>query len=98
MEDSPLTSNTSIPKKNPFETLIDLIEILRGDNGCPWDKKQTPKSIAVYLIEEIFELFDAIAADNPEEICEELGDVLFQIFFIAGLYQEKGLFSIKDVT
>lgn len=98
MENSPLTSNTSTPKQNPFETLIELIEILRGDNGCPWDKKQTPKSIAVYLIEEIFELFDAIAADNPEEICEELGDVLFQIFFIARLYQEKGLFSIKDVA
>ena len=98
MEDSPLTSNTATPKQNPFETLIELIEILRGDKGCPWDKKQTPKSIAVYLIEEIFELFDAIAADKPEEICEELGDVLFQVFFIARMYQEKGLFSIKDVV
>jgi MazG family protein len=98
LEDSSLISNTSTPKQNSFETLIELIEMLRGDNGCPWDKKQTPKSIAVYLIEEIFELFDAIAADNPEEICEELGDVLFQIFFIARLYQEKGRFSIKDVA
>ena len=98
MEDSPLTSDTSIPKQNPFETLIELIETLRGDNGCPWDKKQTPKTIALYLIEEIFELFDAIATDNPQEICEELGDVLFQIFFISRLYQEKGLFSIEEVT
>jgi MazG family protein len=98
LEDPPLTSNTSIPQKNPFETLIELIEILRGDNGCPWDKKQTPKTIALYVIEEIYELFDAIATGNPDEICEELGDVLFQIFFIARLYQEKGLFSIKDVT
>ena len=98
MEDPPLTSNTSATKQNPFEILIELIEILRGDNGCPWDKKQTPKSSAVYLIEEIYEFFDAIAADKPEEICEELGDVLFQIFFIARLYQEKGLFNIKDVS
>jgi MazG family protein len=98
LEDSPLTSEASTPKQNPFETLIELIDVLRGDSGCPWDKKQTPTSIAVYLIEEIFELFDAIAADNPEEICEELGDVLFQIFFIAGLYQEKGRFSIEDVA
>ena len=98
MEDSPLTSKASTPGKNPFETLIELIDVLRGDSGCPWDKKQTPTSIAVYLIEEIFELFDAISADNPEDICEELGDVLFQIFFIARLFQEKGRFSIEDVA
>ena len=98
MEDSPLTTKASTPEQNPFETLIKLIDVLRGDNGCPWDKKQTPTSIAVYLIEEIFELFDAIAADNPEEICEELGDVLFQVFFIARMFQEKGRFSIEDVA
>lgn len=98
MEDSPLTSKTSAPNKNPFDTLIELIETLRGDSGCPWDKKQTPKTIAVYLIEEIFELFDAIVSDDPKEICEELGDVLFQIFFIAGFYQESGHFNIGDVV
>jgi tetrapyrrole methylase family protein/MazG family protein len=98
LEDSPLTSKTSTPNKNPFDTLIELIETLRGDSGCPWDKKQTPKSIVVYLIEEIFELFDAIVSDNPKEICEELGDVLFQIFFIAGFYQESGHFNIGDVA
>lgn len=98
MEDSPLKSNTSPPAPSPFDILVELIERLRGDDGCPWDKKQTPKSIAVYLVEEIFELFAAIVSDNPEQIREELGDVLFQIFFIAGLYQERGLFDIKGVA
>ncbi len=98
MEDSPLTSKKSSPISDPFDTLIKLIETLRGEKGCPWDKKQTPNSIAVYLIEEIYELVDAITSNNPEKICEELGDVLFQIFFVAGLYQESGLFDIRDVA
>ncbi|MGD2269922.1 MAG: nucleoside triphosphate pyrophosphohydrolase [Desulfobacterales bacterium] len=98
MEDSPLKSKKSPPAPGPFDTLVELIERLRGDDGCPWDKKQTPRSIAVYLVEEIFELFAAIISDNPEQIREELGDVLFQIFFVAGLYQERGLFDIKDVV
>jgi tetrapyrrole methylase family protein/MazG family protein len=98
LEDSPLNSKKSSPAPGPFDTLVELIETLRGDDGCPWDKKQTPRSIAVYLVEEIFELFSAIISDSPEQIREELGDVLFQIFFIAGLYREKGLFDIKDVV
>lgn len=79
-------------------SIIELIEILRGENGCPWDRKQTPKTIAVYLIEEIYELVDAIESGDPGDVCEELGDVLFHILFIAGLFREMGHFSIKDVV
>ncbi|MCP4349570.1 MAG: nucleoside triphosphate pyrophosphohydrolase [Desulfobacterales bacterium] len=83
---------------NNLERLIKLIEALRGENGCPWDQKQTPKTMAVYLTEEVCELAEAIESGNPDEICEELGDVLFHIFFIARLFQEKGLFDIENVT
>jgi len=84
-------------KDKNFKDLTGLIEILRGTNGCPWDKKQTPKTMAVYLLEEVYELIDAIESENSDEICEELGDVLFHIFFIARLFEEKEAFGIDDV-
>ncbi len=78
--------------------LVDVIEKLKGDGGCPWDKKQTPTTMANYLIEEAYELADAVESGNPEDVCEELGDVLFLIFFIARLFQESGCFDIFDVS
>jgi tetrapyrrole methylase family protein/MazG family protein len=78
--------------------LIRLIERLRGENGCPWDRIQTAKSMAIYLLEEVHELVDAIETENPDEICEELGDVLFHIFFMARLSEEEGFFNIGDVA
>lgn len=81
-----------------IETLIKLIETLRGKNGCPWDRKQTPRSMAIYLVEELYELVDAIESGRPEDVCEELGDVLFHIFFIARLFEETGHFKIDDVA
>ncbi len=86
------------PDIKEISTLIRLIEQLRGENGCPWDRKQTPRSLAVYLIEEVYELVDAIESKNPEDVCEELGDVLFQILFIAHLYQKTGHFDLQDVA
>jgi tetrapyrrole methylase family protein/MazG family protein len=71
------------------------IASLRSETGCPWDRKQTPESIAVYLIEEAHELLAAIESGNTEDICEELGDVLFQVLFIAKFFEEKGLFDIE---
>ena len=82
----------------PFKEIIDLIETLRGENGCPWDRKQTPPSTARYLVEEAFELMDAIHSNNVEDICEELGDVLFLVLFIAIQFQSSGLFDIKTLT
>ncbi len=81
-----------------IDGLIRLIQTLRGDDGCPWDKKQTPETMALYLIEEVYELADAIEAGDPAAIREELGDVLFQILFIAHLFQEKSQFDIEDAA
>ena len=85
-------------KKSYLTDLTKLIESLRGPHGCPWDRKQTPRSIIIYLIEEVYELADAIETGNVDEICEELGDVLFHVFFLARMFQEAGSFSIHDVA
>ena len=81
-----------------INALNKLIDALRGENGCPWDKKQTPRSMSVYLVEEIYELLEAIESGNTDDICEELGDVLFHILFIAKLFQEMGSFNIEDAA
>ena len=93
MENSQIKS-----EKDPIKALIMLVESLRGQPGCPWDKKQTPKSMLIYLIEEMYELADAIESDRAEEVREELGDVLFHIVFITRLFHETGHFSIYDVA
>jgi nucleoside triphosphate diphosphatase len=74
-----------------------LIAILRGEGGCPWDRKQTPATLSIYLIEEIYELVDAIAGGDPAAIMEELGDVLFQVLFVAHLYEQDGRFALQQV-
>ena len=78
--------------------LYRLVNTLRGDNGCPWDKKQTPQSVSPYLIEEVFELVDAIESGNSDQICDELGDLLFHILFVARMFQERGTFDLSDVA
>ncbi len=80
-----------------IDTLQELIIALRGENGCPWDRKQTPESLCIYLIEEVYELVEAMAADDTDAIREELGDVLFQIFFVAYLYRQEGRFTLEAV-
>ncbi len=77
-----------------LEQLQTVIEKLIGPDGCPWDKEQTPESLADYVIEEVFELVDAIRSGNTNDICEELGDVLCLILFIAKLYENKSAFSL----
>jgi MazG family protein len=78
--------------------IIELIETLRGENGCPWDRKQTPESLYIYLVEEIYELIAAIDAKDQGGICEELGDVLFQLLFLVNLYQDMGHFDFDRVV
>ena len=97
MENFQVIKKSSVQKR-PLEDLIQLIETLRGKDGCPWDREQTPETLAVYLVEEVYELLDAIESGNPQDVCEELGDVLFQIFFMAGLYQEMKHFDIYDAA
>ncbi|WP_321531559.1 MazG nucleotide pyrophosphohydrolase domain-containing protein [uncultured Desulfuromonas sp.] len=75
-----------------------IIKTLRAPDGCPWDRKQTPHSIKKHLIEEAYEVLDAIDHNIPEDICSELGDLLMQIFFLADLYEEAGLFKLFDIS
>jgi len=80
-----------------FERLIEIVARLRGPDGCPWDKKQTRHSLKQYLIEELYELIDAIEKEDFESIKEELGDLLFQIVIQSQLAKEEGRFDINDV-
>lgn len=80
-----------------LKKLVDLMATLRGPDGCPWDHKQTPESLKPFLIEESFEVIDALDERNPDKIKEELGDLLFQIIFHARLAEEQGHFTIRDV-
>jgi len=81
-----------------IERLASIIDRLRGENGCPWDRKQTPRSMTVYLVEEVYELIDAIEEGDAAKVCEELGDVLFQVLFIAAIYQSGGEFTLADAA
>jgi len=83
--------------KYSLDSLVEVMEVLRGKDGCPWDKAQTHVTIKKYLIEETYEVLDAIDEKNMHKLCEELGDLLLQIVFHAQLAQEKGYFNINDV-
>ncbi len=80
-----------------FARLVELVATLRGDEGCPWDRAQTRESVSPYLVEETYEVMDALKAGDPAEIKEELGDLLFQILFHADMSREAGEFEIADV-
>lgn len=77
--------------------LLELITILRGEGGCPWDRRQTPQSMAAYLLEECGELAEAIASGEVEAVREESGDLLFILLFLIRLYEEEGLFDLAGV-
>lgn len=80
-----------------FTSLKEIISILRGPNGCPWDKKQTHQSLKKYLIEESYELLEAIDEDDIDHIIEELGDVLLQVMLHSQIGEDEGMFTIDDV-
>jgi len=77
--------------------LEEIVATLRGENGCPWDKKQTPQTLKNYLLEEVYELIEAIEEEKVEAIKEELGDVLFILVFLAQIYKERNLFDLQEV-
>lgn len=81
-----------------FTKLVQLMETLRGEEGCPWDKKQTEKAFRTFLLEEVYELIDAIDNEDHGALKEELGDLLFHIVFIAQICKEKQQFDIGDVV
>src|SRR5208337_309069 len=80
-----------------LQKLLDIMERLRSENGCPWDREQTKESLTPYLIEETYEVLEAIGENSPQKIKEELGDLLFQIVFHCQLAKERGEFSMEDV-
>ncbi len=80
-----------------LKKILDVIDALLGPGGCPWDRKQTPLSLCDYVLEESYELVDAIRRGSPSEAREELGDTLFLLLFITALYEKAGNFSLDDV-
>ncbi len=70
---------------------------LRAPGGCPWDREQTHATLRTYLIEEAYEVLDAIESGNPGELAEELGDLLLQVLFHADIAREEGVFDLSDV-
>jgi tetrapyrrole methylase family protein/MazG family protein len=84
-------------KRNGFENLRRIIDKLRGPEGCPWDKKQTHESLKPFLVEESYEVLQAIDDEVPEKLCDELGDLLLQIMLHAKIADEAGEFNIEDV-
>ncbi|MBO1582646.1 nucleoside triphosphate pyrophosphohydrolase [Bacillus sp. XF8] len=80
-----------------FDVLREIIAELRGPNGCPWDKKQTHQSLKKYLIEEAYEVLEAIDEEDDEHLIEELGDVLLQVMLHAQIGEDEGWFSVDDI-
>jgi len=80
-----------------LKKLIDIMSALRSDKGCPWDKEQTSDSLKPFLLEETYEVLEALDEGDSEKIKEELGDLLFQIIFHCQLAKEKNEFDISDV-
>ena len=81
-----------------FDDLVEIVKILRSPEGCPWDREQDHKSIRNGLIEETYEVIEAIDTEDPKLLREELGDVLLQIVFHAGIEEDEGRFDIDDVA
>lgn len=80
-----------------FLELVDIIKELRGSDGCPWDREQTPKDVKTYLLEEVYELVEGIEEEAPKVIQEELGDVLLLIIFLSDYYEKKENFCLSEV-
>ena len=80
-----------------MEALCGIMDALLGENGCPWDRQQTHESLRPYLLEEAYEAAEAIDAQDMPALCEELGDVLFQIVFHATLAEKESRFTLDDI-
>jgi tetrapyrrole methylase family protein / MazG family protein len=80
-----------------FDDLLDIMARLRGPGGCPWDREQTRTSLKAYLIEEAYEVLEALEAGDARHLEEELGDLLFQVVFHAQIARELGEFTMADL-
>lgn len=88
---------TSMMEKSEFEKLLDIVAELHGEKGCPWDMEQTRESLKPFLVEETYEVLEAIDESDTEKIKEELGDLLFQIIFHCQIAKKRNEFDINDV-
>lgn len=79
-----------------FERLVAIMRALRAPGGCPWDREQTHRSLRPFVLEETYELLEAIESGSAAELCEELGDFLYEAVFLAQISEEAGDFSIGD--
>lgn len=86
-----------LKEKYEFSELVDIMKLLRGENGCPWDKDQNHESLKKYLIEETYEVLETIDLKDSKKLSEELGDLLLQIVFHAQIGSEEERFNINDV-
>lgn len=81
-----------------LERLLEIMETLRSETGCPWDREQTLETLRPYAVEEVYEVLDAIDRGDVADHCEELGDLLLQVVFQAQLRKEAGEFAFEDVA
>ena len=93
-----MIENFSFKEHYCVEDLIDIVEILRSPEGCPWDREQDHKSIRRDFLEETYEVIEAINKDDKDLLLEELGDVLLQVVFHTQIEREKGTFQLNDVA
>ncbi|MHB8907383.1 MAG: nucleoside triphosphate pyrophosphohydrolase [Syntrophales bacterium] len=88
---------SALPAKEKFQELLDLVARLRSADGCPWDRSRKTEDIAHYLLEECYEVIEALGSGSPPELMEELGDLLFHILFLSRMAEERDEFNIADV-
>lgn len=81
---------------DPLAELAELVSTLRRE--CPWDREQTPETLKTYLLEECYEVLEALEEGSPAALKDELGDLLFQIFFLAAIARERGWFDVHEVA
>lgn len=84
-------------QKKGFADLVAIMTLLRGEDGCPWDRRQTKEDLKPFLIEETYEVLEALGRGDDQGLQEELGDLLFHIIFMARIAEEEGTFNINDV-
>ncbi len=84
-------------KTYSFDELMDIVRILRSKEGCPWDREQTHESLKQCLLEECYEVIEAINNEDSENLCEELGDVLLQVAMHSVISEEESKFTVSDV-
>jgi MazG family protein len=95
---APSQGSGGIPRRlELFESLVAIMDRLRGPDGCPWDREQGYETLRSYLLEETYEVVEALDRRDPAALREELGDLLFQVVFLARMAKEEGKFTASDV-